>query len=370
MRRAVAVIVLILGALALGRLAAQPQNGKFQLHFMNVDQGDGAILISPLGETVLFDEGVRNVCDLPVSYLQQLGVTKIDYHVTSHYHDDHIGCAQEIFGQFPLQKTAFDRGDNGTTKSFENYKNAVSKGGKRKTAVVGNTLTLDAGSAAPVTIEFKVVNGNGFAGPNENDRSVVALVHFGAFDALIGGDLSGENTSSYKDVETPLASIFSQVEVYKVHHHGSSHSSNTTFLAAIKPLLGIISAGVNSKHGHPTKEAMDRLHAIGVHTYWTTVGGGVAPTPGLDVVGGNIFLEMAPGANTFTVTHSGNKVDTFSVWGATGGPSGGPGAFSWSKLSNVYHHSACSFVHNISPANLVQGAAPPAGKTLHVGCPK
>ncbi len=53
-------------------------NGKLQVHFMDVGQGDGAILISPLGETVLFDNGVRDNCDRPVSYLQQLGVTKID----------------------------------------------------------------------------------------------------------------------------------------------------------------------------------------------------------------------------------------------------------------------------------------------------
>ena len=31
-------------------------NGKLQIHYMDVGQGDGAILISPLGETVLFDE--------------------------------------------------------------------------------------------------------------------------------------------------------------------------------------------------------------------------------------------------------------------------------------------------------------------------
>lgn len=67
-------------------------NDKLQIHFLDVRQGDGALLISPLGETVLFDNGKRGNCDLPVSYLQQLGATKIDYMIASHYHDDHIGC--------------------------------------------------------------------------------------------------------------------------------------------------------------------------------------------------------------------------------------------------------------------------------------
>jgi len=51
-------------------------NGKLQIHFMDVGQGDGTLLVSPLGETVLFDNGKRANCDLPVSYLQQLGTTK------------------------------------------------------------------------------------------------------------------------------------------------------------------------------------------------------------------------------------------------------------------------------------------------------
>ena len=35
-------------------------NGKLQIHYMDVGQGDGAVLISPLGEIVLFDDGVLN----------------------------------------------------------------------------------------------------------------------------------------------------------------------------------------------------------------------------------------------------------------------------------------------------------------------
>jgi hypothetical protein len=35
-------------------------NGRLQLHFMDVGQGDGAILIHRFAETVLFDNGDRN----------------------------------------------------------------------------------------------------------------------------------------------------------------------------------------------------------------------------------------------------------------------------------------------------------------------
>ena len=91
-------------------LAFGQANGNLQIHFMNVGQGDGAVLISPGGQVVLFDNGARGNCDAPVSYLEQLGVTKIDYHIASHYHADHIGCTPQVLGSFPLQTAAFDRG--------------------------------------------------------------------------------------------------------------------------------------------------------------------------------------------------------------------------------------------------------------------
>jgi competence protein ComEC len=88
-------------------------NGKLQIHHMDVGQGDGAVLISPSGEVVVFDAGEdmkRKDCTRPVSYLDQLGVKHIDYLYVSHYHFDHIGYIPAVLGQFALLNSAFDRG--------------------------------------------------------------------------------------------------------------------------------------------------------------------------------------------------------------------------------------------------------------------
>jgi competence protein ComEC len=192
------LLVCLQGLPALGQA-----NGHLQLHFINVGQGDGAILISPGGETVLFDNGVRNDCDRVVAYLQQLGVTAIDYHVASHYHDDHIGCTVPVLREFPLRKTAYDRGGTYSTATFRHYTNSVA--GKRKTAIEGAALTLDANSTHPVRVEFVALNGNGIQTLNENDLSLVSVVRFGQFDAVMGGDLSGYRSENYKDIETSVA---------------------------------------------------------------------------------------------------------------------------------------------------------------------
>ena len=145
-------------------------NGKLQIHYMDVGQGDAAVLISPLGEVVLFDDGVLNQCGKPIAYLQLLGITKVDYHIASHYHADHIGCAAPVLSMFPLQKAAYDRGGSYASNTFNTYVAAV--GGKRVTAQKGQTLTLDAGSSSPVTITFVALNGNGVSTTDENDLSL------------------------------------------------------------------------------------------------------------------------------------------------------------------------------------------------------
>ncbi|HYC51614.1 MAG TPA: MBL fold metallo-hydrolase [Gemmatimonadaceae bacterium] len=365
---------LLVGALGPPSPAKAQANGRLQIHFMNVGQGDGALLITPRGTTVLFDNGVRNNCDAPVSYLQQLGIQGIDYHVASHYHDDHIGCTAEVLGAYPLRQAAYDRGNTYISETFASYASTV--GSLRRTATPGMTLRLDENTPNPVTITFMVVNGaapNGIQAQtnNENDLSVVAVVRYGHFDAVFGGDLSGYRTSSYRDIETPVATAIGPVELYKVNHHGSAHSSNDTWLAALTPRVGIISAGLNSKHGHPTQEAIDRLHAANVRTYWTTQGKGeVQPVNGRDVVGNNIIVEVAPGASTFSVTYAGNRVDTHPMLGASGPGNGETLAYAWSTRSQIYHHADCVYVDNISPANLARGNEPPTDKRLHDDCPR
>jgi len=332
---------------------------------MDVGQGDGALLISPLGETVLFDDGNSRDCSKPVSYLQSLGLTKIDYHIASHYHADHIGCAAEVLSKFPLQKAAFDRGGAYNSGTFDKYVQQV--GTKRKTATEGMIVTLDANGMQPVTIKIVALNGDGIETTNENDLSLVALVKFGEFEAVIGGDLSGYKTDRYEDIETSVAPKVGQVEAYKVHHHCSRYSTNIKWIQTVQPKIGIVSIGNGNSYGHPTQECLEQLHNAGVKTYWTEIGAGAAPEPGRDIVAGNIVVQMQPGATNFTVSY-GTLTDTFPLWGTSATPT--VQKYAWSKKSGVYHYADCKYVENIKPENLERGDSPPPGKALHQTCPQ
>jgi len=287
-------------------------DGTLQLHFMDVGQGDGAILIAPDGETILFDDGARGACERPLSYLRQLGIDHIDYHIASHYHADHIGCATEVLQAYPLRHEAFDRGGTYSTKTFAEYVEAV--GEHRQTATEHTEIVLDSASTTPVVVDIVALNGNGVPTTNENDLSLVAVIHFSGFTAEMGGDLSGVRTDNYEDIETSVAPKVGPIDVYKVHHHGSRYSSNPTWLTVTHPQVAVLSTGEDNRYGHPTAECLARLHQVVRKVYWTEKGAGAPLDSAYDVVGGTIVVHVPPGTHKFTVTCRGNAVaDTFAV---------------------------------------------------------
>jgi beta-lactamase superfamily II metal-dependent hydrolase len=374
-------LFLLLFTLFFAAFAKAQGDGKLHIHHMDVGQGDGAVLISPGGQIVLFDAGEdmkRKDCTKPVSYLDQLGIKHIDYLFVSHYHFDHIGCIPAVLEHVSLQGDAYDRGGSYPGATYTNYVEAV--GTHRKTASVGDTVTLDKNSRNPVVIAVFAVGGKSKNGSvktsNENDLSLAVEVSFGSFREEIGGDLSGDNTTMYQDVETPVAPDVGKINVYKVHHHCSSHSTNEVWLEDTQPAVGIISTGDGNSYGHPTADCLERLHTHNVKVYWTETGNGAEPEPGIDVVGGNIVVEVAPNAPSFTVTYEGSRIDTYSLSGPGANPAGAPSPaaktakYAWSKNSSLYHYANCRFVQNVSPANLEQGDTPPRDKTLHKDCPK
>jgi len=102
------------------------------------------------------------------------------------------------------------------------------------------------------------------------------------------------------------------------------------------------------------------------------LGGQAEPEIGNDVVGGNIIVEVDPGATAFTVRSSLVPVpDTYPVWGAAGLlPQPTTYTYAWSKKSSLYHVATCLYAKNISEENRQVGDVPPQGKSLHQGCPR
>jgi len=287
-------------------------NGKLQIHFIDVGQGDAALLISPGGQVVAFDIGrdmVSQNCDKPVTYYSQLGLPEIDYLVVSHYHEDHIGCVPQVLRSVRIDRVE-DRGHSYESSYYDSYAQATK--GNRTEAVVGDTIVLDAASATPVTIEVFAVNANGKSTSNEDALSLSARIGYGSFRAEIGGDLTGDNKEGYIDVETGVAAAVGKLDVYKAHHHCSSYGTNAAWLAATRPAVAIVSAGDGNTYGHPTADCLDRLHGAGVHTYWTERGAGAKPVPGWDTISGTTIVSVDLTTKQYTVAY-GTQSEVYAI---------------------------------------------------------
>jgi len=351
---------------------------QLQIHHMDVGQADGAVVIAPGDKVILFDVGQdlkRKDCIRPVSYLEQLGVKKIDAIFVSHYHSDHIGCIPDVLKRFPLKGPAYDRGGSYQSVDYASYVKAV--GSHRKTARVGDVFKYGK-SANQIEIEVFEVSGKSkdadVSTTNENDLSLATILSYGRFREEISGDLSGEKTSDYRDVETPVAAQVGRIDVYKVHHHCSTHSTNAEWIKETSPTVAVVSVGNGNSYRHPTQKCLERLHSDAAlkKAYWTESGNGGQPKSGTDVVAGNIQIDVPEGGASYTVTTSGGSDSYQSAappQDATPATTPGPTGYAWSKKASVYHHSDCAYVLNISSSNLEEGDTPPPGKRLHKGCP-
>ena len=326
-RIAVAVaLTLAFCSAAIAPAGAVTPNGRLQIIQLDVAQGDGAVIITPLGEVAMIDDGQSNTTAMGRTVLQQLqalGITHVDHHFSSHYHADHNTLFPTIFGTGGVTLDyGWDRGGSYTTQAYTNYVNTL--GSRRRTLVKDKVITMDSLSAHPVTIKCVNLNGAGVSTTDENTLSVVLKISYGEFQAVYGGDLGGANSGSYKDIESIVApQVGGQVEVVKVHHHGSATSTNATWLSTLAPKVGIISMGNGNSYGHPTVAALGRLHTANVKTYWTETGSGVAPNPTWDkVASGQVIISATwQGAGVDTVRSNGAGTpfaDTFTNYGTAG----------------------------------------------------
>ena len=72
--------------------------------------------------------------------------------------------------------------------------------------------------------------------------------------------------------ETILADAYGsglEVDLFKLGHHGSKTSSSEYFLDCVQPKIGVISAGLHNKYGHPNPGVLTRIHQHGIQDWGT-----------------------------------------------------------------------------------------------------
>jgi competence protein ComEC len=227
--------------------------------FINVAEGDSALLSDGNGFYVLIDGGKPEQGQVVDRFLRSQGVSELNVMMASHPDSDHIGGLITILEDSAIQvDQVLYNGYPGTTATWDYFTQGVATRGLALTPVqFPQELTWGSMTA-------HILNpASGLTNPDSNDASLVVKVDFGATDTLFTGDIDSNIEATVVARGTPVAA-----QVLKVAHHGSGASSSAPFLAAVHPREAIISVGSNS-YGHPSGQTIGRLATEGAQVWRT-----------------------------------------------------------------------------------------------------
>ncbi len=226
------------------------------IDFIDVGQAD-SILIRNQDKTMLIDAGTNEAGETVVTYLQNLGITQIDYLIGTHPHEDHIGGLDDVINHFNIGQIYMPKIET-TTKTFEDVLDAVEN--KNLTVTSPNKGDkIEIGQAVGTFMTDPILDKD-----NLNLSSLVLRLEFGNNSFLFMGDAEEENEETISWPKT---------DVLKVGHHGSNTSSSETFLTQVQPQYSIIMVGKDNSYNLPTQATIEKLNTTGSKIYRTDENG-------------------------------------------------------------------------------------------------
>ncbi len=257
------LLVLVLGCFnwAVWRetLSSQP---VLSVAFLNVGQGDGAVIETPAHRVIVIDCGLQfKGKDMGAKvigpYLNRIGADTIDLMILTHPHNDHIGGAPWLLRHFTVKRIWQPKFD---------YKSYVYSEIQRLVdSLKVESLQPFAGeidsSFWPVVIRVLAPDSSIVTHPPSvtNNVSIVTQILYGQTSFLLTGD--AENYSEER--QTVFSSILKS-DVIKAPHHGSITSSLPDYVNLVDPLWVVISVGLRNKFHHPAPVTLARYSKLGV----------------------------------------------------------------------------------------------------------
>lgn len=249
-------------------------SGILQASFIDIGQGDSALIKPSSGENILIDGGDKGSGEVLRKYFAENSISKLDAAIVSHYHADHAEGIYELMNEFPIDVIYMPNVKTRPGLHDDLANRASKKGIEIKYIAAGDKITFKDGTVFDVLFPNENIYSNkGNDGEvNINNDSLVIKVSYGETDFLFTGDLES-------DAEKKLATAENlDCEVLKVGHHGSKTSSSKEFLNAASPEYAVISAGRNNRYKHPHGQTLDRLESFGIKIYRTDLSGNITIT--------------------------------------------------------------------------------------------
>jgi competence protein ComEC len=299
LKYAAASFLLMFALIIFHPFIAPTVDGRLHIDFLDVGQGDSALIRFPNGETLLVDGGgkrnfnqksnenedeetenfepdAQTIGERVVSnFLWNKGYSQIDYILATHADADHIQGLNDIAKNFRVRAAMFGR----TPLKNAEFDALYSTLQKRSI----ETVTLRRGDVLEFgTVKIEVLypeSDKSEKAASDNNHSLVLRVSFGSRKFLLTGDIEKETEREL--LNTPE---FLQSDVIKVAHHGSRTSSTGDFIDSTQAKFAIISVGRDSPFGHPHEEVVNRWKNAGAEVLTTGENGTISvSTDGRDL---------------------------------------------------------------------------------------
>ena len=248
----------------------EKERRTFKVVFMNVGQGDAALINFDDGQKILVDcgpdRGILSALGRNTAFYDRT----IDYLIVTHPDLDHYGGCIDVLKNYDVKKVLVNGDDKKGDPFYVEWKTALLK---KEVEVASTSTIISIDSARFVfflpdrTLPFKKID--------TNDNSIVFRLQHGRESFLFTGDIGIEaeellvNKYCAGKIACPLHS-----DVLKVAHHGSDGSSGESFLAKVAPRRALISVGKN-KFGHPSLRATRHLERAGAEISRTDEAGDI-----------------------------------------------------------------------------------------------
>ena len=265
--RSVLVVATIAYAATLigGRLVVElSRPAEWQFALCDVGQGDASVIRSEAA-VALIDTGPEP--DRLTACLDQLGITRVQLLVLTHYDLDHVGGVDAVVGRADrvLIGPPSDPGDVRIADELRQGGAQVDQVARAEHGTLGDLdwrvvwpppTAVEPGNPASVTIEITPSPG------------------CACLSGIFLGDLGEESQLRLLGIEHP-----GHVDVVKVAHHGSADQAAALY-EALHATVGLIGVGAGNDYGHPTDKLLGILSGVGTMARRSDLDGLILVAPG------------------------------------------------------------------------------------------
>lgn len=216
---------------------------KLNILYLDVGQADSQLILYK-DKTIVIDTGNVNDDDKIIAYLKELNISKIDYLIGTHIHEDHIGSMQFFVKEFEIGKIYLPYNDTSVNVYYKNLLTEIlNKELSVEEVAVGDKFNVE-------DLECEIMAVDNSQPEDQNDASIVIEITYKNNKFLFTGDATKEVEEKRK---------WNDIDVLKVGHHGSATSTTSEFVSQIKPEVSIISVGKDNKYNLPKESTINTL---------------------------------------------------------------------------------------------------------------